>query len=123
MRKALKEINEVRQTFVGTFVRFGVKNGYKGTVETVLLKDIRLPDGRCLADHLWFNLTKQFHALHLEEGDIVRFDARVKKYQKGYKGRRDDVYIPIETDYKLSYPTKVKKLVREKAAAVAVGIR
>ena len=33
-----------------------------------------------------------------------------KIYEKGYKGYRDDVYKPIELDYKLSHPTKIEKI-------------
>jgi hypothetical protein len=32
-------------------------------------------------------------------------------YTKGYKGRREDVWKPVETDYRLSYPTNVRKVV------------
>ena len=63
---------------------------------------------KLVSEHLWFNLIKSFEKLDLRENDIVQFDARVKKYEKGYKGYRDDVYKPIETDYKLSHPTKIK---------------
>lgn len=31
-------------------------------------------------------------------------------YEKGYKGYKDDVYKPVEKDFKLSYPTKIKKI-------------
>lgn len=112
MRKELKDIENVRDTFIGTFVRTGVKHGYKGVEEpTVLLIDIiRKSDGKYMTEHLWFNLTKLFEKADLKEGDKVQFDARVKEYQKGYRGRKVDVYYPIEYDYKLSYPTKVIKL-------------
>jgi hypothetical protein len=112
VRKELEKIDEVRSTFTGTFVRGGIKNGWKGRIDkTVLLKNIRNLSGVLMCDHLWFNLTKQFCALSLVEGDVVQFDARVKEYEKGYKGYRDDVDdAPIETDYKLSHPTKIKKI-------------
>lgn len=113
MRMELKEIgSETRHTFTGVFIRIGLKNGYKCPLETVLLKDVRDSSGRIVTDHLWFNLTKGFQAANLHEGDVVQFDARVAVYQKGYKGHRIDVYCPIETDYKLSHPTKVKNLGR-----------
>lgn len=112
MRKSLQNIEEVRATFTGEFVRFGVKNGYKGPEETLLVKTITDQDGKIVADHLWFNLTKGFQKLNLSEGDLVQFDARVKEYLKGYFGRRDDVYKPAEIDYKLSHPTKLKVLSR-----------
>lgn len=111
MRKKLTEYKEVRGTFTGTFIRTGCKNGYRGQVKTVLLGDIKDKNGVILTDHLWFNYTKGFEDLgELEEGDTIQFNARCREYEKGYKGYMDNVYKPIEKDYKLSYPTKIKKL-------------
>jgi hypothetical protein len=110
MREALREIEEERKTFSGIFVRFGFKNGWNRPVPTVLLKEIRNDNNEVVTDHLWFNLTKGFEKLDLQEGDIVQFDARVKSYVKGYFGHRYDVYKPRETDYKLSHPTKIQKI-------------
>lgn len=112
MRKELKKIEEERKSFIGTFKRFGMKNGFKGPQKTVLLVDIKDTEKKEVADHLWFNYTKGFEKLgELNEGDVIRFDARVKKYEKGYKGYRDDVFnAPIRTDYKLSHPSKIIKL-------------
>jgi len=112
MRKALAQRDGERTTFLGTFERLGTKRGWVGDQPTVLLKDIRTPDGTPICDHLWFNLTRQFASLNLTPGDVVQFDARVREYEKGYKGRREDVYVPIEIDYKLSHPTKVSKVER-----------
>ena len=113
LRKALKNLgNEQRYTFVGTFVREGIKPAYKGLpLPTILLQDIKLiSTDEIITDHLWFNKTKQFSKLSLHTGDIVQFDARVSVYEKGYKGYREDVFCPVSKDYKLSYPTKIKKL-------------
>lgn len=42
---------------------------------------------------------------------MVEFCARVSAYEKGYKGHKDDVLNrPIERDYRLSRPTKIKKI-------------
>ena len=112
MRTALASRDEERATFQGQFERFGTKKGWQGREEqTILLKDIYDHTGNLVCDHLWFNATKAFVLLHLQTGDVVQFDARVKAYLKGYFGRREDVYKPTETDYKLSHPTRVKKLV------------
>ncbi len=110
MRNALQQRDGERATFLGTFERMGTKRGWAGDEPTVLLKDIRTPDGTPICDHLWFNRTKAFAALGLVPGDVIQFDARVKEYEKGYKGRREDVYVAIEIDYKLSHPTKVRKV-------------
>ena len=111
MRKALQKLGEhERHTFTAEFVRFGVKNGWKGDVPTVLFKDIKLGE-KDVCDHLWFTCGKQFDSLGLQAGDRVEFSARVSSYVKGYKGRRDDIWDkPIEKDWKLSFPTKIKKL-------------
>lgn len=111
MRKELKQIgSEERQLFTATFERFGIKNGYVGPTQTVLLVNIMDASGKILTDHLWFNMTKGFRNLNLQKGDRVSFMGRVKKYEKGYFGRREDVYVPHSVDYKISRPTKVKKL-------------
>ena len=112
-RRNLKEINQQRKRFSAIFVRFGIKNGYKGPLETVLLKDIKdLETNQILTDHLWFNLTKGFDKIKLQEADVVEFDARVDSYLKGYRGYREDVYKPIEQDYHLARPTNIKLINR-----------
>ena len=110
MREELKNITNIRQTFIGTFERFGTKSGYMGVERTLLLKNILNLNGKFICDHIWFNLTKGFETLNLQEKDQIQFDARVKIYEKGYKGYRGDIYAPIETDYKLSHPTKLLKI-------------
>lgn len=113
MRKKLAKRNGERATFRGTFERFGKKSGWMGDERTVLFKDICDASGVIVCDHLWFNFTKAFALLNLQPGDGVQFDARVKKYVKGYFGRRDDVFDkPAEVDYKLSHPTKVMKVAK-----------
>jgi len=109
MRKKLKEMRESRCAFTGIFERYGIKRNWHGFPEkTVLLKSIRLLNGEMVADHLWFNYTKGFQSIgDLKPGDTIKFDARVSKYQKGYAGFREELRIenPVETDYRLSYPT------------------
>jgi len=111
MRQTLATRDGERAPFQGTFERFGTKIGWQGrTLKTVLLKNICDETGKPICDHLWFNLTRAFAALNLQPGDVVQFDARVQEYVKGYVGRRWDVWKPIEVDYKLSHPTRVKKV-------------
>lgn len=114
MRDRLGAIDGERQTFFAEFVRLGVKNGYKGTEETVLLKKIHDSSGKFITDHLWFNLTRGFEKLNLKEGDRIQFDARVKSYTKGYKGRLAKILNPSKAreskDFKLSHPTRILKL-------------
>lgn len=58
-----------------------------------------------VADHVWFTCSKSWD--NLIANDIVEFDARVGKYEKGYKGYREDVFNPVSIDYRLERPTKV----------------
>ncbi|MGC9777673.1 MAG: hypothetical protein HZR80_00355 [Candidatus Heimdallarchaeota archaeon] len=108
-RTKLQENENYRGVFSGTFKRFGEKRGYNGYPETtVLLVNIQDRDGTIVGDHLWFNYTKGFKELgELKVGDIIQFDARVKKYYKGYQGYREDVPRSQKRDYKLSHPTKM----------------
>jgi uncharacterized protein YneR len=112
MRKELEKLNNERRQFSAIFVRYGSKSGWKGyPIKTILLKDVN--NGvKIVTDHIWFTMTKGFEALReLKEGDKVEFCARVKEYIKGYAGYKEDVAMerPLETDYKLSHPTKIKK--------------
>ncbi|HEX2869362.1 MAG TPA: hypothetical protein VHO03_20125 [Ignavibacteriales bacterium] len=114
MRDRLRAIDGERQTFIAEFVRFGVKQGYKGKEETVLLKKIHDSSGNFITDHLWFNLTAGFEKLNLKEGERIQFDARVRSYTKGYKGRLAKILNPSKSiekkDFKLSHPTRILKL-------------
>jgi hypothetical protein len=110
LRKELKQYIDIRERFRGIFERQGTKSGYKGPIPMILLTDIKDVHGNIVCDHLGFNLTKGFEQLQLSKGDVVEFNARAKVYIKGYFGYKEDVYVPIEKDYKLSYPTKVRKL-------------
>lgn len=113
MRTELKNINGARKRFVGTFVRFGTKKGYKGRTEMTLLFQEVYEVSRSMVsvcDHIWFTSGKQFEALDLKEGDKICFDARVKPYTKGYKGYREDFDLPpVSVDYKLSHPNNIVK--------------
>lgn len=109
-RAKLGENEGARSLYTGEFVRTGFKNGFKGPVKTILLKDVKDEVGELITDHLWFNMTKGFEEVNLQPGDIVEFRGKVEKYVRGYKGRREDVYKPTEDDFKLSRPTKVRKL-------------
>jgi hypothetical protein len=110
MRKELKNLSGQRMRFCATVERLGHKNGYKGPVPTILLKDVRRVDtGEVVTDHLWFTVGKTLSVL--SPGDEVEFDARVASYEKGYKGYREDVYCPVSKDYKLERPTKLTRRV------------
>ena len=111
MRKELKKMEEERTVFTGIFSKYGIKSNYKGpSTDTLLLVGIRDEQGNLITDHLWFNLTKGFEKMGtLKGGDRVRFEARVKKYKKGYVNRKIGI-DQSSFDYKLSHPTKMVKV-------------
>jgi hypothetical protein len=110
-RKALGDKEGKRDLYTGEFVRTGSKPGYISGVHTVLLKDITDDTGQIVTDHQWFNMTKGFEQADLKLGDFVEFRATVKKYIKGYKGRREYIfYKPTKADHMLSRPTNIRKL-------------
>jgi hypothetical protein len=112
MRKALAAENGVRKKFRAVFSRVGKKINYKGySEETILLKNIvDLETNKLVADHVWFSFTKGFEKITLVEGMVLEFEARGKEYKKGYVNK--DLKINNSTlDYKLSHPTKIKKII------------
>ncbi len=109
-RAELEKREGARDVYRGVFERFGSKQGFRGTQETLLLRNIVDADGQPVCDNLWFNLTTAFAALHLQFGDTVEFRARsepVVKSEIRWKG----VDTPkIRVDYRLTRPTKVRKV-------------
>jgi len=111
MRHTLKSLEGTRTIFYGTVAQFGMKRGYTGQdLPTLMLKDVKDSAGTIVSDHLWFTIGKQLATLQLQVGDVITFHARVTAYEKGYKGYREDVYKPIEVDYRLSNPTNITKV-------------
>lgn len=121
MRSQLKNINNHRAKFTGVFVRYGKKHFKEHETTTLLFRNITALDtGRVMADHLWMNDTVLFQALgELTPGDVVKFEARVTRYVKGYRGFRDIPDKPVEVDYRLSHPTKVQLLQPKPVTEVA----
>jgi hypothetical protein len=111
MRTKLKQIEGQRIKVFAEVDRFGKKPAYKGyPLDTICLINLKDEIGNEVCDHLWLIIGKQLKNLDLKIGDKISFIARSKEYTKGYKGYREDVYVPIEKDYKLSNPTKFLKL-------------
>ena len=113
MRKELKKIGcEERHTFTAIVEKFSLKNGFRGLpLRTILLTNV-MHEGIVVANHVWLTCGKRFYSAILLPGDLIQFDARIKEYEKGYKGRKIDVHKPIKKDFCLSYPTKIKVLKR-----------
>lgn len=110
VRTKLERIDDERDSFYGVFKRCGRASNGK---LTVLMTDIRNKHGNLVADHIWFNLTKGFKDIgFMSPGEMLRFDARVRQYEKGYKGQKDEVLARnggIKQDYKLSHPSQIKR--------------
>lgn len=108
MRKELAKQEGQRKKFQATFVKFGKKTNYRGyTEETVLLKNIiDVESKKIVTDHVWFAYTKSFQQISLVDGTAIEFEARIKKYGKGYHNARYNIDNRT-TDYRLSHPTKI----------------
>jgi len=111
MRKLLKQQEGRRGEFRGNVAQFGTKSAFRGPdLLTMMLKDVKDETGQIVTDHLWMTVGKQLSQLSVQVGEEIVFVARVTRYEKGYKGFREDVFAaPPSTDYRLSYPTKVRR--------------
>lgn len=113
MREGLQILEGKRIEVMGVVDRFGTKKAYQGPpLQTICLVDLTDLAGNPICDHLWLVVRKQIKELDLQEGDKIKFCARSKQYTKGYRGRREDVFVPLSKDYKLSHPTKFEVLKR-----------
>lgn len=111
MRKELAKNEGQRKKFLATFSHLGKKLNYHGhSEETILLKNIvDVETNAPLTDHVWFAFTKGFQEAGIRPGERIQFEARVKKYSKGYVNRRHQINEK-KIDYKLSHPTKIKRV-------------
>lgn len=108
MRRTLQTQDGKRKKFQGVFARFGKKTNFHGYAEdTILLQNILdVETNKIVADHVWFTRTKNFQKLSLAPGVHIEFEARIKKYTKGYVNSRYKI-DRRENDYKLSHPSKI----------------
>lgn len=109
VRFKLAQYKGKRRRFEGTFERFGTKTAYKGPPlrTLILLNVVDVYTREEVCDHLWFTVGKRLDKLNLQPNDVIRFDARVTSYWKGYVHRDED---NRELDYRLSFPTNFIKL-------------
>jgi hypothetical protein len=114
MRTTLSKNEGERKTFRATFVRLGKKKSFKGYSEdTILFQNIiDIVDNQRVTDHVWFTYTKTFEDAAIRDGDIITFDARIKRYTKGYINKALNLKKQT-TDFKLSHPTNVKVFERK----------
>src|SRR5687767_10666288 len=106
MRNELEKIEGERRRFRAVVEEFGVGRQAKRT-ETILLVDVRRTDdvAAVVADHLWLKMGAQFKSVSL--GDVIEFDAQVRRYEKGYLNFRLGI-DETTVDYRLSKPSNVR---------------
>lgn len=103
MRKELGKLMKIRMSFTAKVGKFGTKKNYHGYEEpTICLCDVKDLVGNVLTDHLWFTVGKTLAKLNLSENEIIKFDARVNSYLKGY--------YKNEYDYKLNNISKIQRI-------------
>jgi hypothetical protein len=101
MRKELQPFCDKKLRLQGEVERFGLKKAFRGgDLPTMLLKNVRLSaDGNGITvDHLWVTVGKTIATLDPGEGDILAFNAWIRKYEKGYVNNRhwiDETEIDI----------------------------
>jgi len=102
-----------RMTFTGLFWQYGAFCNRRGAGRTILLRAVRDLNGKEFADHVWINYTAGFDIIgEFQRGDLVQFEATVSEYVRGYLGEKieDRLKHPLQIDYRLKYPRKVKLL-------------
>ena len=113
MREQLREVSGQTLRFTAVIGRPGTATTSWRSDVTFLLEDLRFAsDGRPAADHVWCKDGRW--SSRLRPGDRIRFEARVVRYLKGYRG--DDPVrqsaSPVMVDYKLEQPFQVVVLGR-----------
>jgi hypothetical protein len=115
VRTELRKLSDDRREFTCVFDRYGTVARYMGGVQrTLLFRDVTdCKTGQVVTDHIWFTERKTWVALgELHPGERLRFQARVKSYDAGYRGHREDAGIenPPRIDYKLAWPSQIKRV-------------
>jgi hypothetical protein len=81
IRKALLPYMDSSVILYGTIGKSSMKRNSEGRlVKTILINDIKDPDGNILTDHIWQDYIPHFRGLR--NGDNVLITGVVKKYQR-----------------------------------------
>ena len=115
-KKRLREFKGKRLRFKGRVERFGLRNlpgTYRGFKKrTVLIVDLENEKtGEVIADHAW--LDTGLWSKGILAGYVISFEAKVLKYEKGYKGfahHKAFSESAIKMDYRLHKPSKMRVL-------------
>ena len=113
MREQLQQVSGQTRRFTAVVGRPGTVTTSRRSDVTLLLEDLRFAsDGGLSADHIWCK--DGGWSSRLRPGDLIRFDARVVRYLKGYRSddpvRRSE--SPVLVDYRLEQPLRVVALGR-----------
>jgi hypothetical protein len=106
----LKEKEGTRCVFTGECVSKEIDYGYLSVNEMLLLKDIKDESDQIVTKYQWFNMAKGFSKANLSPGDIVEFSGKVEKNTLGKKKLFDGSYSSVKDDFKISFPSKVRKV-------------
>lgn len=108
-RTELKKVNSKKSKFIAEVSRFSVR----GKLRLVLLLNVfDVGQNRSVADHTWIKANKNFLSVAPSTGDIIEFNAIVKKYKKNSK----IIDTIIVDDYCLRYITNIKVVRRNYAS-------
>ena len=113
MTTQLRKLADKRMPFTAEFERYGSKPGFRRErVRTILLLNVRRAGtDEVVFEEQWLNETKEFAALApLRQGDRVAFDARITPLARSPLLIGDYLSNTLSLDYKLRWPTKVRKL-------------
>lgn len=115
MREGLKAMGiNTRHTFCAKFIAYGYRKNKTGEFEkTLLFQNIKDENGSEVADHIWMRDAHSFNYVEFKNGDIIKFEATIKKYRKGYRGKRENGEKSVRTkDYELVHPSNVRLIWR-----------
>lgn len=104
--RLVKAKKDDRQRFIAKYQGFKISGNFKGFAERLIFTDVVDEYGNYITNSIWFNNMKAFKDLHLVEGDIVSFYARLVYFKDESIVRFGDRMYP-----RLLNPTKAVKLV------------
>ena len=102
MRTDLQPLEGRRLTFIATFSGRDVFKTKWGLREKVVLKEVKDVQFKLLTDHVSITDHASIQLMaFLKAGDLIVFNAGVRKYHKGYPG--DDIDIRLKHPYSFDY--------------------